>query len=568
MNRFLKASGFFCVAISAASAQIPVATTTTTLAVTANGNAVTTVPQGTVVTLTATVTAAGAPVTPGQVKFCDATAKLCSDIHLLGAAQLTTAGTATIKCVPGPGTHSYNAVFPGTTAVAGSASAASSLTVTAAPLDASTTAITASGSPGNYTLTATVTGKGSLAPSGTVSFRDTSNADYVLATALLSPQAADSGTLSFLNSSNPATNPYAQSVVVADFNGDGKLDLAVPVYSMGAGLPILDVFLGNGDGTFNAAPQVPEGNSNAGYAAVADFNGDGKPDLAVTLPDNDSVTVLLGNGDGTFTGHTPITVPYVFAIATADLNGDGIPDLVTANPGSSNLTVLLGKGDGTFSPGSTVGTAGQPTWVTVGDFNGDGIPDLAATIFGGGTNAPGYVEILLGKGDGTFTPVASEPAVGYSPSDIIAGDLNGDGILDLAVANLTSDTNHPATVTVLLGKGDGTFTPTTQTLLTGNLPYSVAIGDFNGDGIPDLVTANAGSNTATVFLGNGDGTFTTGPSPLLGINPISAAVGDFNDDGLSDIAGLSTIPISRSPFCWPRSRRRRLPSPRPAESRW
>jgi trimeric autotransporter adhesin len=552
VNSIFRACGGSFLAVCAASAQTPVAPTTTALDVTANGSAVTTTTQGTVVTLTATVTAAGAPVVPGQVNFCDATATLCSDIHLLGTAQLTTAGTAAIKFVPGPGTHSYKAVFLGTTAKAGSASAASSLTVTAAPLDASTTTIASSGSPGNYALTATVTGKGDLPPSGTISFLDTSNASFVLATAPLSPQAASSGTLDFSNSSNPATDPYPQSVVVADFNGDGKLDLAVPVYSIFTPLPALDVFLGNGDGTFTAAPAVSATGYNANFIAVGDFNGDGKPDIALTLADNASgVLVLLGNGDGTFSPLPNMPIPGVYSIAATDLNGDGILDLVVTAGGSS-LDILIGKGDGTFTVASTLTTTDDVVSIATGDFNGDGIPDVAAAIFpyhSGGVFAPGSVEIFLGKGDGTFTPVASEPAVGYSPINIVAGDLNGDGILDLAVANLTSDNvNEQASVTVLLGKGDGTFTPTAQTLLTGNLPYSVAIGDFNGDGIPDLVTANAASNTATVFLGNGDGTFTTGPSPSLGINPIFAAVGDFNGDGLSDIAAVLNYPNFEAPI--------------------
>ncbi len=546
MKRFFAVSAVLPLVICVAAAQPPIASTTTTLAIAANGSTVTTVPQNSVVTLTATVTASGTPVVPGQVNFCDATAKLCSDIHLIGTAQLTSSGSAVIKFVPGPGTHSYKAVFLGTpnatTAYAGSASAASSLTVTAGSAAASTTTITSSGSPGSYTLTATVTGNASVAPTGTVSFVDTTNSDYVLATAPLTPQPA-TGTLTFLNSANPGTDPYPQSVAVADFNGDGKLDLAVPAYS----LPGLDVFLGNGDGTFQAAPPLSALSPNVGFATVADFNGDGKPDLAITLPDNNSIVVLLGNGDGTFTALPEISVPNVYAIAAADLNGDGIPDLVTANPGSSSLSVLLGKGDGTFAPAISLPVTGQPTWVAVGDFNGDGIPDLAATIFGG-VNFPGSIEIFLGNGDGTFTPLTSEPVVGYDPTCVTAGDFKGNGILDLAVSNLASDTNNPATVTVLIGTGNGTFTPTTQTLLTGNLPYSVAIGDFNGDGIPDLVTANAGSNTATVFLGNGDGTFSTGPNPPLGTNPIFAAVGDFNGDGLSDIAGADNGPDFEAPI--------------------
>ena len=333
-------------------------------------------------------------------------------------------------------------------------------------------AITLAGSPGNYTLTALVTGKGALAPSGTVSFVDTSNANYLLATAPLSPQAGSAGPLGFLNSSTPATNPYPQSVVVADFNGDGKLDLAVPI----GGPSGLGVFLGNGDGTFQAARYISVSGINAaGYAAVADFNGDGRPDIAFTLPNNASFQVLLGNGDGTFTALTPTAAPSLFTIAAADLNGDGIPDLVTANPGGRSLTVFLGKGDGTFTLASTVGSNGRTDMGDCRRFqrrrhSRPGRNDLPQHGVLARHHALGSVEIFLGQGNGTFTPVATEPAVGYSPTTIVTGDLNGDGILDLAVANLTSNSSQPATVTVLLGKGDGTFTPTTQTLLTGSCP--------------------------------------------------------------------------------------------------
>ena len=177
-------------AASLASAQH--VATTTTLAVTAAGNAVTTVAPGTVVTLTATVTAGGAAVTPGQVNFCDAAAKACADIHLLGTAQLIQSGpgasTAVLKFVPGVGIHSYKAVFLGTTGYAASSSAASSLTVPGQ--STTTTTIAQSGSPGDYTLTATVTGSSSFAPGGTVSFLDTSNSNYDLGGRICSLETA------------------------------------------------------------------------------------------------------------------------------------------------------------------------------------------------------------------------------------------------------------------------------------------------------------------------------------------------------------------------------------------
>src|SRR5271170_3038319 len=164
------------------------AATTTTLSVASAGNPATTVMSGALVILTATVSAGGPPGAPGQVNFCDATAKFCTDIHLLGTAQLTSAGTATLNLRPGIGSHSYRAVFVGTKANAASASTAAALTVTGVYPTIST--IAASGNPGDYMLTATVFGNGSASPTGTVSFLDTSNANQSLATAPLTPAAA------------------------------------------------------------------------------------------------------------------------------------------------------------------------------------------------------------------------------------------------------------------------------------------------------------------------------------------------------------------------------------------
>jgi hypothetical protein len=297
--------------------------TTTTLAVTSGGVAVTAVAPRTVITLTATVTAGGAAVTPGQVNFCDAAAKACADIHLLGTAQLIQSGpdasTAVLKFVPGIGIHSYKAVFLGTNSNAASSSDVSSLTVTGQ--FASTTTIAQSGSPGNYTLTATVTGNSSFAPGGAVSFLDTSNSNYVLGAAdlLLGNGAPVFDFSNSWNTSGPAPNlspgdvgaDFA-SAVTGDFNGDGKPDLAVnwlnEDYSVSGDNAELVIFLGNGDGTFTAAPQPSPLN---GYAVdssvVGDFNGDGKQDIAgqVVNVRGIEVQVALGNGDGTFHQLTP-----------------------------------------------------------------------------------------------------------------------------------------------------------------------------------------------------------------------------------------------------------------------
>ena len=508
------------------------ATTTTALTITSGDAQSASVASGTVVTLTATVKSKVQAVTVGQVSFCEAEATTCTDIHLLGMAQLTSAGTAVMRFVPGIGKHSYKAVFAGTPhgkqEYTGSPSRKVSLSVTGKFPTA--TSIADSGGAGDYTLTATVMGlvnaASVAAPAGKVSFLDTTDGNHVLAKASLGSGAL---ALNFVRSSSPGTNPYPQYVSVADFNGDGHLDLAVPVYSIFSPNSDANIFLGNGDGTFTAAAAFPVSGQNANNFAVGDFNGDGKPDLAISLPDADQVQVLLGNGDGSFTAMTPISVNAVFVVATGDFNGDGNADLAVVSPGALAIYILLGNGDGTFTSGATISVA-EPTAVAVADFNGDGIADLAVV-----NGVSDTVTILLGKGDGTFTAVGSTPSTGFEPLSIAAGDLNGDGILDLAVSNQNDGYPNPGTVTVLLGKGDGTF-KTGPTLQSGSIPYTMAVADFNGDGKADLVTGNAGNNDASIFLGNGDGTFAAPLSPPVGIDPIGTGVGDFNGDGLPDLA--------------------------------
>ena len=467
--------------------------TTATMAVTSGGVAVTTVLAGSTVTITATVKAGGAPVYPGQVNFCDAAVKYCTDIHLLATAQLTSAGTATFKYIPGIGSHSYKAVFVGTNANAASSSGVSTVTVDTtgtAPYATSTT-LTQSGSAGNYTLTATVAGNGPVAPSGSVSFLDTDNANYVLGTANLSVSADG---LTLLQGTTYPTGEIANAIVTADFNGDGILDIATASYdSLGTYVP-------------------------------------------------GSLTILLGRGDGTFTAMPSIaTGVFPCCIVTADFNGDGIPDLALASIVDNTITILLGKGDGTFTaaPSPAIGASPDVNGLAVGDFNGDGNEDLV------GVNAnTKTVFVLLGKGDGTFTEVAQQPATGDNPVSIAVGDFNLDGKLDIAVANLFPPNGglNPSNLTILLGNGDGTFTAAPLAPVDGN-PEQVVAADFNGDGILDLAAANGGSvpQSITVLLGKGDGTFTEAgsaiPIPYLGY----VAIGDFNGDGKADIAAFLEV---------------------------
>jgi len=515
------------------------ATTTTALAVTSSGSAVTAVVSGNAITLTATVSSGSTTISPGQVDFCDATAKYCTDIHLLGVSQLTSAGTATLKFVPGIGVHSYKAVFLGTGTNAASSSAAAALTVTGTGSYSTTTSITQSGSTGNYSLTAIVSGNEPIMPTGNVSFQDTTNANFSLGSASLA-STGSTALPSFVKSSSSPTNPYPQAVAVADFNGDGKADLAIPVYSISTPLSDVSILLGNGDGTFTAAPVTPITGQNAGSVTTADFNGDGKPDLAITLPDAESVQVMLGNGDGTFAASQTISDPDgPFFVTTGDFNGDGIADLAVVNPSGENLTIFLGNGNGTFTEKSSPASGGVPVAAAVGDFNGDGKADLAVANYSASTTVSSNLTILLGNGDGTFTAASESPAVGNEPLSITVGDFNGDGKADLAVANSYVDTGGVGSVTVLMGNGDGTFTPAPTSPATGSMPYSIAVGDVNGDGIADLVTSNVGSNDATVLLGKGDGTFEEAASPATGADPLFLALGDFNGDGLADLAAVN-----------------------------
>jgi len=270
--------------------------------------------------------------------------------------------------------------------------------------------------------------------------------------------------------------------------------------------------------------------------AVGDFNGDGIPDLAAANGGSANVSVLLGNGDGTFqaatnygTGNGPQSV------VVGDFNGDGILDLAVANEISNTVTVLLGKGDGTFQPGTNFAVGGSPLSLAVGDFNGDGNLDLAMISRLCGDN--GCVWILLGDGTGRFR-FGSEFYAGTSVNSLAVGDFNGDGKPDLAVTN--GDCNRPGDsgeniVTVLLGNGAGGFTLAwVSPALEG--PVSVAVGDFNGDGKPDLAVANNGSANVSVLLGKGDGTFKPATNYVTGAGPLFVAVGNLNGEGGPDLA--------------------------------
>ena len=485
-----------------------------------------TVSSGIAVTLTASVTAKGAAVSPGQVTFCDAKASRCEDEAVLGTAQLTSKGSASIKLFLGIGRHSIKAIFAGTTAATGSTSAAQSLIVKGKHL--TTTTIASSGNPGSYTLTATVKGIGDgvAGPSGDLSFLDKSNGNAVLGT---TPLGVSTRSLSFQVSGYNTAAGKNFSVAVGDFNGDGKPDVAL-VNQAGFTGNFVQVLLGNGDGTFQNPVNYAIG-AFSSSVAVGDFNGDGKLDLVVTnsAESDATVGVLLGNGDGTFQNQVDYPVgTYPYIVAVGDFNGDGKLDLAVTDNANNGVQVVLGNGDGTFQSQVTYYFTGTlPYDVVVSDFNGDGKLDLAVTNFTDGT-----VSVLLGNGDGTFQNQVTYAVAGES-SSIAVGDFNGDSKPDLAVGNTAGNT-----VSVLLGNGDGTF-QNTVTYAAGSGVESVVVADFNGDGKLDMAVTNGGYNTVNVLLGNGDGTFQNPVSYAGGINPQPVAVGDFNGDGIPDLATLN-----------------------------
>lgn len=348
-------------------------------------------------------------------------------------------------------------------------------------------------------------------------------------------------------------------VVTADFNGDKKPDLAVASSNSDK----VSILLGNGDGAFQHAYDYKVGRGPTAIA-VDDFNTDNMADLAVTNGSAHTVSILLGNGDGSFQRAKDFPVGIrPTSITTGDFNEDGKPDLVVGNsggviPAGSTVSILLGNGDGTFQDAKDIEVGRRPSSVAVKDLNGDGHVDLVVAV----TRTPYYgpepeslppvgtILVLLGNGDGTFQPPRTY-LLGRVPKGIAIADFNGDRIPDLAVVN---EWTH--NVSILLGNGDGTFQEARH-YAGGDRSTSIGVGDFNGDELPDLVITNGGNThgtTISVLLGNGDGSFQRAQRFEVGRFPTSVAVADFDGDGLPDLAVTNTfsdtvsILINTTPF--------------------
>jgi hypothetical protein len=324
------------------------------------------------------------------------------------------------------------------------------------------------------------------------------------------------------------------SVALGDLNGDGKLDLVVvndcgvvPIDSEGnCPYATVDVMFGNGDGTFGPPVSHQLDGWQPVSVALRDLNGDGKSDIVVAdicnIPNTCSgtgctcttglVEVLLNESNGIFSG--PIGydsgAPFGRSVALGDVNRDGKLDVLVGNDGG--VGVLLGNGDGTFKPAVMYGAGGQ--WIAVGDVNSDGKPDLLSVA----SQSIGIVDVLLGNGDGTFKPAITYPTGGEFARSVAVADVNGDGKPDLVVANLSGIWPDQRAVGVLTGNGDGTFQPAV-TFDSGGGTFSLAAGDLNKDGRPDVVVVNMTGLGLSVLLNNTGVKSSTSTTLTSSLNP-------------------------------------------------
>ena len=349
---------------------------------------------------------------------------------------------------------------------------------------------------------------------------------------------------------------YPTDLTAADFDGDGTaadLAVAIPNSTTPDTLGNVAVFSNEGDGSFAAARNVTAGISPSSVTS-ADFDRDGKEDLAVANGSN--VSISLSNGDDTFQAAKYFPVGGSPAqVITGHFNDDAVVDLAVASLGSDAVSVLLGNGDGTFRAAKNFEVGDTPVSVTSGDFDGDGKTDLATADDprnpASGNIADG-VSVLLGNGDGTFKDAwrfsfPTGPDNHANPQQVVSADFDGDGKADLAVANHGggdiggNGCCNPGYVRVLLSNGDGTFSEGSYLDNAPGMwrPDSLTTADFDQDGIADLAIAqetNPDRGVVAVSLGNGDGTFNEAGAFTADYYPTFVIAEDLNDDNYPDLA--------------------------------
>jgi hypothetical protein len=323
---------------------------------------------------------------------------------------------------------------------------------------------------------------------------------------------------------------YVSFAALGDFDEDGRLDLAVADYHDNLGVAIL---MGNGDGTFGPVTRVAN-SDGAYYVTVGDFNNDQQLDLVAT---GSSRHVFLGNGDGTFSPGLAILADAEYAVA-GDFNGDGFDDLAASQAAEDEVKVFLNNGAGNFSSVETFATGGNPGHLVAEDLNNDQLVDLAvARTRIGNPPGPNDISVLLGRGDGTFE-AADLHTTGHEPVFIAVADLNMDGLSDLVTSNFSAsswpDPQQPS-LSVILGTGEGEFANAIPVDVVRYAAFSIAVGDFDGDGIEDLAKPCFGSGDVGILFGKGDGTFVVPGTAWVGDAPQSIAVADIDGDERLDL---------------------------------
>ena len=361
------------------------------------------------------------------------------------------------------------------------------------------------------------------AGSGSIDIQAGISSSSSLALALTSGLSRNVGDGTFTDGgASQATGTYPTYNVTGDFNRDGKVDVIVCADD------VMTLFAGGGDGSLSAGTTILSTPGQTGYGmSVADFNNDGKQDVVCAFTSG-AVHVLHGNGDGTFQDSSYSISGSAAQSTVGDFNSDGRLDFAVSGSGANTVNIFLQQTNGSFSAGAVLSTGSYPFGLTSGDVNGDGWIDIISD-----DDSAGKMSIFLGKGNGTFAAPLTFTTTFSSRSPILV-DFNMDGKLDLAYASYVEYSGSSDFISVLLGNGDGTFQ--SRRMITANTnPMEVKSGDFNGDGIPDLMSANFNGNTVSVLLGNGDGTFAQSQDVATNQYPNSASVADMNGDGRSDV---------------------------------
>lgn len=324
---------------------------------------------------------------------------------------------------------------------------------------------------------------------------------------------------------------FPRRVIAGDLNGDMKPDLVTANINGNN----VSVFLNNGMGAFPNAPTnlATAGATGVNDVAVADFNGDGKLDILSTNSATANITLYLGNGNGTFgTGTNTAAGVTPGSLAIADLNADTKPDVVVGSTGAGTVNVLLANATGTGFMGLTAVTVTGSTGigdVALVDLDGNNKPDLIVT-----SRNQNNIAVFNGNGGTSFMNLTTYATVGTNPFGLYVADVDGNGKLDVVTAN--TNTNN---VSVLRGNGDRTF-QTATTFGTANAPESVFVADMNNDGVMDILTSNSTTNNFSYLQGMGNNMYAAVVNRATGTGATGLWVGDLNGDSLADVAVSST----------------------------